>query len=295
MLYSGKMMREGRHFASRPATASVSTPSKRLLSARNRPGYFPFPYMEMYSRTYRSPLTPRRASLTAPDSSLGSVLHRIQRKVLDSEQAYIHTSRPAPSQPIPLRKSLRRLSQPKLRPEEALVVTSVRLGSGRNSPRAKKQETLGKNDWRDLLNRTEKAVRGKSKGKLSVDLLRMAVRNTFVSPRTSSNRPIPSFLIHPNDSTSPPRRDPLDIKSEQSPIQLQAKIRPGKNANSSKQIVQVALPVQSYTNTLQKVPKTAPARPVKAIGKVGRMKDADSLTETLDEELWSEFPANYML
>ena len=289
------MMREGRHFASRPATASVSTPSKRLLSARNRPGYFPFPYMEMYSRTHRSPLTPRRASLTAPDSSLGSVLHRIQRKVLDSEHAYIHTSRPAPNQPAPLRKSLRRLSQPKLRPEEDLVVTSVRLGSGRNSPRAKKQETLGKNDWRDLLNRTEKAVRGKCKGKLSVDLLRMAVRNAFVSPRASSNRPVPSFLIHPDDSTSPSRRDPLDFKYEQSPIQLQAKIRPGRNANFSKQIVQVALPVQSYTSTLQKVPKTAPVRPVKAIGKVGRMKDADSLTDTLDEELWSEFPAKYLL
>lgn len=289
------MMREGRHFSSRPATASVSSPSKRLFSARNRPGYVPFPYMEMYSRTHRSPLTPRRASLTVPETTLGSVLHRIQRKVLDSENAYIHTSRPAPNQPIPLRKSLRRLSQPKLKPEEELVVTSVRLGSGRNSPREKKEATLGKTDWRELLSRTERAVRGRNKGKLSVDLLRMAVRNAFVSPRTASIRPIPSFVIRPEDSTSPPRREPADFQPDH-PIQLQAKIQTPKYANSSKKLVKVALPRQPDTPGSYKAPKTAPARQTKVLARTKGMcmKDADSLTETLDEDFW-EFPAKYVL
>jgi len=251
--------------------------------------------MEMYSRSHRSPLTPRRASLTVPESTLGSVLHRIQRKVLDSENAYIHTSRLAPNHPIPLRKSLRRLSQPRLKPEEALVVTSVRLGSGRNSPREKKEEKPGKTNWRELLSRTEKAVQGRNKGKLSVNLLRMAVRNAFVSPRTASIRPMPSFVIHPDDSTSPSRREPADFHPDPPPIQLQAKIPTPKYANSSKKLVKVALPTQPATPSLYRAPKTAPARQVKVLVKERGMKDADSLTDTLDEDFWSGFPSKYVL
>ena len=276
-------MLNGTQVSSRPTTAMVS--SKRVTSARPRTSSIPFPYMELYSRSHRSPLTPRHPdpALTAPEHTLGNLLHRIQRQVHNSEHAYIHVSHPAVSQPnTVIRKSLRRLSQQQLKPQDSLVITSIPLGTERVSPKEKTENHTQKRDWRQLFSRTERAVRGK--GKLSVDLLRMAVKNSFKSPGISPNRSqIPYFSINSHSISatkpifSPPKTTQTPIKSlqiETKKPEIPQKTVVLKRPESSKRDVRV---IRRKT------------------GEKKGMKDADSLTDTVDEETWCNLQAKFVL